>query len=71
MKYLIVIEKTDSGYSAYSPDVQGCIATGETIAETEKNMAEAIDFHMDGLREDGLDIPRPSSVSAYVEVASA
>lgn len=58
-EYCIVIEKTESGFAAYSPHIPGCIATGKDIAETEKNMNEAIDFHFDGFRADGLDIPRP------------
>jgi len=68
MKYLIVIEKTETGYSAYSPDLPGCVSTGATVDEVEKNMHEAIDFHLDGLRQEGFSIPEPSSASAYVEV---
>lgn len=69
MKYLIVIEKTKTGYSAYSPDLPGCVSTGTTLDDTEQNMHEAIDFHLDGLRREGFPIPQPSSASAYVEVA--
>jgi predicted RNase H-like HicB family nuclease len=69
MKYLIVIEKTETGYSAYSPDLPGCVSTGSTIDATEQNMHDAIDFHLDGLRQEGFPIPEPSSASAYVEVA--
>lgn len=69
-KYLIVIEETDGGFSAYSPDVPGCVSTGATRAEVERNMQEAIAFHLDGLREDGLPVPRPSTSAAYVEVAA-
>jgi len=69
MKYLIVIEKTKTGYSAYSPDLPGCVSTGATPDDTEQNMHEAIDFHLDGLRREGFPIPQPSSASAYVEVA--
>lgn len=69
MKYLIVIEKTTTGYSAYSPDLPGCASTGKTIEEVERNMQEAIDFHLDGLKQEGYPIPLPSSASAYVEVA--
>ena len=68
MKYLIVIEKTEAGYSAYSPDLPGCVSTGATVGEVEQNMHEAIDFHLDGLRREGFHIPQPSSASAYVEV---
>lgn len=70
MKYLVVIEKTQTGYSAYSPDVLGCVSTGETLEEVNQNMQEAIEFHIDGLIEEGLEIPKPSTYSAYVEVAA-
>ena len=59
MKYLIVLEKTATGFSAYSPDLPGCIATGETEAEVTANMKEAIEFHLDGLREEGMVVPVP------------
>ena len=70
MKYLIVIEKTETGYSAYSPDLPGCVTTGATREETEKNMHEAIAFHLDGLKAEGLEIPKPSTSSAYVVIAA-
>ena len=70
MKYLIVIEKTNTGYSAYAPDLPGCVATGETLEETEQQMREAIEFHLKGLREEGYETPEPSSSSAYVDVAA-
>jgi predicted RNase H-like HicB family nuclease len=70
MKYLIVIEESETGYSAYSPDIPGCVTTGSTQEETLANMREAITFHLDGLREEGFPIPKPSSVSSYVEVAA-
>ena len=70
MKYLIVIEPTNTGFSAYSPDLPGCVSTGQTREEVEINMHEAIEFHLDGLREEGYPIPQPSSASAYVEVAA-
>lgn len=66
-KYLIVVEPTETGYSAYSPDLPGCVATGQTRAEVENNMREAIAFHLDGLREEGQPIPEPQTFSAYVE----
>jgi len=66
-KYLIVVESTETGYSAYSPDLPGCIATGQTRAEVENNMHEAIAFHLDGLREEGQPIPEPQTYSAYIE----
>jgi predicted RNase H-like HicB family nuclease len=69
MKYLIVIEKTANGYSAYSPDLPGCVATGSTRQEVERNMAEAIELHLEGLREEGEDVPKPSADSAFVDVA--
>jgi predicted RNase H-like HicB family nuclease len=68
MKYLIVIEKTSTGFSAYSPDLLGCVSTGATVEEVERNMHEAIEFHLDGLRQEGFPVPEPSSASAYVEV---
>jgi predicted RNase H-like HicB family nuclease len=67
-KYLIVIEETSTGFSAYSPDLPGCVATGATRAEVEKNMREAISFHLDGLREDGEPVPEPRTYSTYVEL---
>jgi len=70
MKYLIVIEKTETGYSAYSPDLPGCVSTGATAAEVECNMHDAIDFHLDGLKQEGFPIPPPSSASAYVDVSA-
>jgi len=70
MKYLVVIEKTQTGYSAYSPDILGCVSTGATLEEVNENMQEAIEFHIDGLIEEGLEIPKPSTYSAYVEVAA-
>lgn len=70
MRYAIVIEKTDTNYAAYVPDLPGCIATGGSVEETEKLIQEAIKFHLDGLREDGLPVPAPSSQVEYVEVAA-
>jgi predicted RNase H-like HicB family nuclease len=70
MKYLVVIEETQTGYSAYSPDILGCVSTGATLEEVNENMQEAIAFHIDGLIEEGLEIPKPSTYSAYVEVAA-
>ena len=68
-KYLIVIEKTSTGYSAFSPDLPGCAATGSTREEIEKNIRDAIAFHIEGLIEEGYKIPEPSSYSTYVELA--
>jgi len=69
-RYAIVIEKADSNYSAYVPDLPGCIATGSTVQETEELLREAIAFHVQGLEEEGLPVPEPSSVVDYVEFQS-
>ncbi|MBE7500329.1 MAG: type II toxin-antitoxin system HicB family antitoxin [Verrucomicrobiales bacterium] len=69
MKYAIVIEKSETGYGAYVPDLPGCIAVGETIEETESLIREAVGFHLEGLRADGACIPAPTSRAEYVEVA--
>jgi predicted RNase H-like HicB family nuclease len=66
--YLVVFEKSKSNYSAYSPDLPGCVATGKTRQEAEKNMKEAIRFHLEGLKEDGLNLPEASSYATYVEI---
>ncbi len=70
MKSLIVFEKTGTGYSAYSPDIDGCVATGSTKDEVEKNMKEAIEFHLEGLKLERQEIPRPNSYSDYLEVSA-
>jgi len=70
MRYLIIVEQTNTGYSAYSPDLPGCISTGKTPEETIHNMQEAITFHIEGLQLAGCPIPKPSSISAYVDVAA-
>jgi len=67
-RYLIVIENAGRNYSAYSPDLPGCASTGTTIEETQRNMEGAVEFHLEGLREDGLPIPLPSSIAGYVDV---
>ena len=69
-RYLIVIEQTATGFSAYSPDLQGCVSTGRTRDDLEAAMREAIEFHLDGLRQDGTPIPKPSASAAYVVVAA-
>jgi len=69
MRYAIVIEKAEGNYSAYVPDLPGCVATGATVAEVESQIREAIAFHVEGMREDGLPIPVPSSQVEYVDVA--
>jgi predicted RNase H-like HicB family nuclease len=67
-KYLIVVEKTGTGFSAYSPDLDGCVATGKTRNEVEREMQEAIAFHLEGITRKGEAIPEPRTYSAYVEV---
>ena len=62
MRYAIVIEKAASNSSAYVPDLPGCVATGDTLAEVEREMHEAIRFHLDGMREDGLTLPEPTAI---------
>ena len=67
MRYGIVIEKANGNYSAYVPDLPGCVATGSTVEETEREIREAIRFHLDGLREDGLPVPEPTSIRDHVD----
>ena len=67
-KYLIVIEETPTGYSAYSPDVDGCVSTGRAREEVEANMREAIAFHLEGLRLESTPVPEPHAYSVYVEI---
>jgi predicted RNase H-like HicB family nuclease len=68
-RYLIIIEKTGTGFSAYSPDLIGCAATGTTRDEVESEMQSAIEFHLDGIRETGEPIPEPASEAAYCEAS--
>ncbi|MDQ2742903.1 MAG: type II toxin-antitoxin system HicB family antitoxin [Chloroflexota bacterium] len=68
MKYLVIVEGTDGSYSAYSPDLPGCVATGDTREETVELMRDAIAFHLEGLQEDGQSIPSPASTAEYVAV---
>ncbi|OGJ86797.1 MAG: hypothetical protein A2268_14090 [Candidatus Raymondbacteria bacterium RifOxyA12_full_50_37] len=68
-RFLVVIEKIGNNFSAYSPDLPGCIATGDTQGETEQNMYEAIRMHVEGLKEDHLPIPPSSSFAEYIAVA--
>jgi predicted RNase H-like HicB family nuclease len=70
MRYAVVIEKAENNYSAYVPDLPGCIATGKTVEEAEQLIREAIELHLTGLREGGLPIPQPSSQVEYIEVAA-
>jgi len=69
-KYLVVVEETGTGYSAYSPDLPGCIATGRTRKQVEGNMREAMEFHVEGLKLEGSEIPKPHVYSTYCEIAA-
>jgi predicted RNase H-like HicB family nuclease len=69
-KYLIIVEETSTGYSAFSPDVAGCGSTGRTKEDVERNIQEAIEFHLEGLREAGQEIPEPSTYSSYIDIAA-
>jgi predicted RNase H-like HicB family nuclease len=68
MRYAVVIEKGERNYSAYVPDLPGCVSVGDTLDEVKSEIREAIAFHLEGMREDGLPIPQPSSRAEYVEV---
>ncbi|OAI17324.1 hypothetical protein A1507_11105 [Methylomonas koyamae] len=70
MRYAVVVEKVEQNYSAYVPDLPGCIATGQSVEEVEREIRLAIEFHIQGLREDGLPIPLPTSIVEYLEVAA-
>ena len=67
MRYAVVIEKADGNYSAYVPDLPGCVATGATVKDAEREIRDAIRFHIDGLKEDGQPVPQPTSIADYVE----
>lgn len=70
MRYAIVIENAGTNFSAYVPDLPGCVATGANIEETEQAIRQAIELHIDGLRADGTPVPAPSSRVEYIEVAA-
>ena len=70
MRFAIVIEQAEGNYSAYVPDLPGCVATGATVQEVETNIREAIEFHLEGMREDGVEVPVPQSKVHYIEVAA-
>ena len=70
MKYLIVVEKTETGFSSYSPDLEGCVATGSSKEEVEELMRGAIEFHLEGLHLDKKTLPSPHTYSSYIEVAA-
>lgn len=67
MRYAVVIEKADSNYSAYVPDLPGCVATGASVKEVEVEIRDAIRFHIDGLKDDGHPVPSPSAIAEYVD----
>jgi predicted RNase H-like HicB family nuclease len=67
MRYAIVIEKAKGNYSAYVPDLPGCVATGDTVLAVEGEIREAIRFHIEGLRADGVQVPEPTSLAEYIE----
>ena len=68
MKYVVIVEKTGNGYSAYLPDLPGCVAAGDTVEETERLIQEAVTYHVEALRENGDPIPEPSTSAQLVEV---
>lgn len=70
MRYAVVIEKAEENYSAYVPDLPGCIATGSTVAEVQQSIREAIELHLSGMREDGIPLAPPSSQVDYIDVAA-
>ena len=70
MRFAIVIEQAEGIYSAFVPDLPGCVATGATVQEVETNIRAAIEFHLEGMREDGLEVPMPQSKVEYIEVAA-
>jgi predicted RNase H-like HicB family nuclease len=67
MRYAVVIERAEGNYSAYVPDLPGCVATGETVEAVERELREAIRFHVEGLEADGMVVPRPTSIAEYIE----
>jgi predicted RNase H-like HicB family nuclease len=71
MQYAVIIEKSDSGFGAFVPDLPGCVAVGETEDEVRQLIREAIEFHIDGLREDGEPIPPPTARVEYIDVQTA
>lgn len=68
IKYLVVVEETPTGFSAYSPDLEGCVATGSSRDDVEKNMRQAIEFHLDGLRREGYEVPKPHTYPAFFDL---
>lgn len=70
MRYAVVIEKAKGNFSAYVPDLPGCIATGKTKATVRRRIAEAIEMHLDGMKEDGRRVPRPTAAAEYIDIAA-
>ncbi|SJM95846.1 type II toxin-antitoxin system HicB family antitoxin [Crenothrix polyspora] len=70
MRYAIVVEKAANNYSAYVPDLPGCVATGQTVEEAEREIREAIEFHIEGMIEEGLPVPQATSTVHYIEIAA-
>ncbi|MFM7849710.1 MAG: type II toxin-antitoxin system HicB family antitoxin [Rubrivivax sp.] len=70
MRYAVAIERAEGNYSAYVPDLPGCVATGATLEEVEREIREAVAFHVEGVREDGLPVPQPTSTVEYIELAA-
>jgi predicted RNase H-like HicB family nuclease len=70
MKYVVIIQRTETGCSAYAPDLPGCTAMGDSVEDVRRTMHEAVAVHIAGLREEGLTVPGPESVVAYVDVAA-
>ena len=71
MRYVVIVEEGDNGFGAYVPDLPGCVAVGETREEVRRLIREAVELHLEGIREEGLPVPEPSSSSEYVEVGAA
>ena len=71
MRYAVVIERAENNYSAYVPDLPGCVSTGVTVEDVERSIREAIAFHLEGMGEDGLPIPQPTTLCEYVETTAA
>ncbi len=71
MRYAVIIEKGEENYGAYVPDLPGCIAVGDSVVEVERLIREAIEIHLDGMREDGLPIPQPTTLCEYIETTAA
>ncbi len=70
-RYVVVIEKTGNGYGAYVPDLPGCVAAGDTVEEAEQLIREAIEFHLEGMRQDGDPIPEPTTIATYIDAPAA